>query len=100
MGDTIITKLIIGHIEEVNQNYTQMKNNIGSNTYFKKMQQHSHAAPKTQKTLKKQKITTSSNHDKHHKSDTVDNDLTKLDTRHAKLRLQRKARLNIIQNDW
>lgn len=58
MGDTILTKMIIGHIEEQNSQYETLRKNIGSNTYYKKVMQKSHRLnnSQTQKTLKKQKI--------------------------------------------
>ena len=56
MGDTILTKMIMGHIEEVNEDYKQIKQNIGSNLYYKKMGMKSSRGSRQINGLKRQKM--------------------------------------------
>lgn len=57
MGDTIITKMIVSHIEELNSKYSNAINNIGNGSYYKSIR-HKHAIVDKREcsTLKRNKI--------------------------------------------
>ena len=57
IGDTIITKMIINHVEELNRGYTGLRNQIGIGSYYKAIQGKHVSSQKTiPRTLKKQKL--------------------------------------------